>query len=95
MDQQPPDQPDDNNLPQIPDDISGLEQDVRDREVQRRKALEVALEKAKSATSQEEKDFWIVKAMEFGDILEQYKGLYPELLSDINPDDGTQPPNQV
>lgn len=62
--------------------------------MQRRKALEVALEKAKSATSQEEKDFWMVKAMEFGDIIEQYKGLYPELLLDINPDDDTRPPNQ-
>ena len=42
MDQQPPDQPDD-DLPQIPDDIAGLEEDIFDREAQRRKALEIAI----------------------------------------------------
>lgn len=89
MDQQPPDQPDD-DLPQIPDDIAGLEEDIFDREAQRRKALEIALEQAKSATSQEERDFWMVKAMDFGDILEQYKGLYPELLSDERSPDDTK-----
>lgn len=91
MEKQPPIPTDDNenndNLPQIPDNISGLEGNIQDNESQRRRAVEKALEAAKSATTQEERDFWIVKAMEFGDILDEYRGLYPELFPDDKSED--------
>lgn len=91
MDKQPPIPTDDNenndNLPQIPNDISGLEENIQDNESQRRRAIQKALEAAKSAATQEERDFWIVKAMKFGDILDEYRGKYPELFPDDNPEE--------
>ena len=72
----------DENIPEIPDDISGLVDDIQDRASQRRKAVEINLENAKNAKTQEERDYWMLKAMEFGDILDEYKSMYPELFSD-------------
>lgn len=57
-------------------------EDIHDRADQRTKAVEICLENAKNATSQKERDYWMVSAMEFGDILDEYKNRYPELFFD-------------
>lgn len=82
MEQEHSHQEDDANIPRIPDDISELIEDIHDRADQREKAIEICLEKARSAKNQYERDHWIVSAMEFGGILEEYKKRYPELFGD-------------
>lgn len=69
-------------LPAIPDDLTELIEDTHDREHQRRKALEVALREAAAAKSDEVRQVWVLRAMEFGDILEEYTAMYPELFPD-------------
>ena len=77
---------DDENSPEIPDDISELVDDIQDRADQRRKALEIGLENARKAETQEQKEYWMLKAMEFGDILDEYtKSMYPELFPNDDP----------
>lgn len=94
MSEEPPisnnDNEDDRILPETPNDISRLVEDIQDREAQRRKAVEINLENAKAASSEDERDYWLVKAMEFGDILDEYKSQYPELFPSGDPEDDSR-----
>ena len=70
---------DDENLPPAPEDISELVDDLHDREAQRRKALRILLARAEAAETQDEREHWMLKAMEFGDILDEFRDQFPEL----------------
>jgi hypothetical protein len=67
------------NRDNIPDDISGLVEDVYDRDEQRQKAIRINLENARLAESQEERDYWLTKAMEMGEIAKELRDQFPEL----------------
>lgn len=76
---------DDENFPEIPDDISAMVDGIYDREEQRRKAVEILLDRAMDSPSREERDRLMLKASEFGDILEEFRGQFPELFPDDKP----------
>lgn len=62
-----------------PDDISELTESVYDRDEQRQKAILMNLENASIAQSQEERDYWLIKAMEMGEIAKELRDQFPEL----------------
>lgn len=69
----------DSGLPEIPGDISELVKDIEDREAQRRKAVEIMLERASTAISDDERDMWLFEAEKMEGILDEYKrNMYPE-----------------
>lgn len=70
------------NLPDVPDDVSDLTEDIHYRAEQRRRAIEVNLENAKNSATERDRDYWLAQAMEFADILDEYRSLYPELFQD-------------
>jgi len=63
----------------IPDDISEVVDDVYSRDDQRQKAILLNLEHANAAESQEERDYWLTKAMEMGEIAKELRDQFPEL----------------
>lgn len=63
----------------IPDDISEIEEDVYDRDKQRQRAQRLNLGNASVAESQEERDYWLTKAMEMGEIAKELRNQFPEL----------------
>jgi len=63
----------------IPDDICEVVDDVYDRDDQRQKAILLNLENASMAESQEERDYWLTKAMEMGEIAKELRDQFPEL----------------
>lgn len=63
----------------IPDDISDLVENIYDRDEQRQKAIRINLEHASIAESQEERDYWLTKAMEMGEIAKELRDQFPEL----------------
>gem|GEM_PF-855862 len=65
----------------IPDDISELVENIYDRDEQRQKAIRINLENARVASSQEERDYWLTKAMEMGEIAKELRDQFPELFS--------------
>lgn len=66
----------------IPDDISGLVESIYDRDEQRQKAVRINLENASIAESQEERDYWLTKAMEMGEIAGELRDQFPELFQE-------------
>lgn len=62
-----------------PDDISELTESVYDRDEQRQKAILMNLENASISQSQEERDYWLTKAMEMGEIAKELRDQFPEL----------------
>lgn len=85
MEQENHNRGDDENIPEIPDDISGLVESIQDQDRQRRKAVEINLENARKAKTPEERGYWMRQAMIFADIADEYRGMYPELFSDGGP----------
>jgi len=67
------------NSGNIPDDLTDLVESIYDRDDQRQKAVRINLENAKAASSQEERDYWLTKAMEMGEIAKELRGQFPEL----------------
>jgi hypothetical protein len=63
----------------IPDDISDLVENIYDRDEQRQKAIRINLENASAAELQEERDYWLTKAMEMGEIAKELRDQFPEL----------------
>jgi hypothetical protein len=63
----------------IPDDISDLVESIYGRDDQRQKAVLMNLENASIAESQEERDYWLTKAMEMGEIAKELRDQFPEL----------------
>jgi len=63
----------------IPDDISDLVESIYGRDDQRQKAVLMNLENASLAESQEERDYWLTKAMEMGEIAKELRDQFPEL----------------
>ena len=63
----------------IPDDISDLVENIYDRDEQRQKAIRINLENARTAESQEERDYWLTKAMEMGEIAKELRDQFLEL----------------
>lgn len=63
----------------IPDDISEMVENIYDRDEQRRKAIQINLENANVAESQEVRDYWLTKAMEMGEIAKELRDQFPEL----------------
>lgn len=63
----------------IPDDISDLVENIYDRDEQRQKAIRINLENASAAVSQQERDYWLTKAMEMGEIAKELRDQFPEL----------------
>lgn len=63
----------------IPDDISDLVESIYDRDDQRQKAILMNLENASIAETQEERDYWLTKAMEMGEIAKELRDQFPEL----------------
>jgi len=63
----------------IPDDISDLVESIYGRDDQRQKAVLMNLENASIAESQEERDYWLTKAMEMGKIAKELRDQFPEL----------------
>jgi len=63
----------------IPDNISEMVENIYDRDEQRRKAIQINLENANVAESQEERDYWLTKAMEMGEIAKELRDQFPEL----------------
>lgn len=72
------------NFPDLPDDASEIIEDTLNREAQRRKALEIALEGFKEAKTEEERILLATRIKQFSDILEEYRNMYPEILRDID-----------
>jgi len=63
----------------IPDDMSDLVESIYGRDDQRQKAVLMNLENASIAESQEERDYWLTKAMEMGEIAKELRDQFPEL----------------
>ena len=63
----------------IPDDISDLVESIYGRDDQRQKAVLMNLENASIAESQEERDYWLTKVMEMGEIAKELRDQFPEL----------------
>lgn len=63
----------------IPDDISGMVENIYDRDEQRQRAQRLNLDNASVAESQEERDYWLTKAMEMGEIAKELRDQFPEL----------------
>lgn len=63
----------------IPDDISDVVENIYDRDAQRQKAILMNLENASIAESQQERDYWLTKAMEMGEIAKELRDQFPEL----------------
>lgn len=70
------------DFPIIPDDTAELITDVKDRETQRQHAIDLMLEKAAAAISDDERDMWIEKVKEFQSIHDEYIRTYPEVFPD-------------
>ena len=67
------------NSSNIPDDLTDLVESIYDRDDQRQKAVRINLENASAAESQEERDYWLTKAMEMGEIAKELRDQFPEL----------------
>jgi len=73
----------DENNDNIPDDIADLVESIHNRDNQRQKAIRMNLENAQTAESQEERDYWLTKAMEMGEIAKELRDQFPELFPEI------------
>lgn len=63
----------------IPDDISEMVENIYNRDEQRRKAIQINLENANVVESQEERGYWLTKAMEMGEIAKELRDQFPEI----------------
>ena len=68
--------------PQIPDDISELVSDIKERDAQRQKAIYEMLAKAEASISPEELEMWLLKVEEMEDIRDELRSQYPEIFPD-------------
>jgi len=71
------------NSSNIPDDLTDLVESIYDRDDQRKKAVRINLENAKAAESQKERDYWLTKAMEMGEIAKELRDQFPELFPEV------------
>jgi hypothetical protein len=72
--------------PKVPDDISELDSDIRSRYKERKKAFDMMLERASAASSEIERDEWMIQAEEMREILDEFKLLYPETTRESDED---------
>lgn len=73
---------DDKKFREIQDDVSGLVDDIQDREQQRQKSIDMMHEKANASISEDEREMWLSKAKKMEEIHGEFKGQFPELFPD-------------
>ena len=66
----------------IPDDISGLVNEIQSQAEQRRKAIDIMFINADAATTDDERMKWLNLAMQFVSIDVEFRNAYPELFPD-------------
>lgn len=74
------------NPPQVPDDISDLVEDIHARDDQRQKAVDDMLKRANKAVSPEEREMWRLKAKEMEDIRDGFRRQFPETFPEDDED---------
>ena len=73
---------DSEEVPYVPDDISGLVNEIQSQAEQRRKAIDIMFKNAEVATNDDERMKWLNLAMQFVSIDVEFRNAYPELFPD-------------
>ncbi len=76
--------------PSIPDNTSDLEAELRSRQAEHVRAIELALRAANEAETQRERDHWFTVAWEMEDVRDKFIDQFPEIFRENDYNEGNE-----